>query len=97
MDVKEKIMNKPKCRYCGQPMEVDDIDYYGTYYKCSCEGYQKERRIMGEINYLKYQRVQKIRELEDHRSSGVYLKERNSLKNAISKLDYEYEKEPEVK
>ena len=90
-------MNNPKCRYCGQPMKIDDIDYYNTYYKYDCEGYQKERKLVKEIDYLKYQRVQKIRELENHRSTGVYLKKRNSLKSSIRELDSEYEKEPEVK
>lgn len=90
-------MNHPKCRYCGQSMKIDDTDYYDTYYECDCEGYQKERRLLGEINYLKNERVQKIRELENHRSTGVYLKKRNSLKSSIRELDREYEKEPEVK
>nr|DAG32691.1 MAG TPA: zinc finger domain-containing protein [Caudoviricetes sp.] len=90
-------MNNPKCRYCGQPMKIDEVYYDTRFYKCNCEGYQKEVELMKEIDNLEYQRRKKIVELRKHRDTGIYSKERNSLKNAISKLDYEYEKEPEVK
>ncbi len=35
-------MNNPLCRYCGKPMKIYDEDYYGTTYKCACDGYKKD-------------------------------------------------------
>lgn len=84
-------MNKPKCRYCGQPMIYDGTYYDDMSFTCNCDGYQKELNLVSEIESLKYKREQKIRELENHRNAGEYLRLRNSLEQKIRELDSKYE------
>lgn len=81
-------MSNPLCRYCGKPMEIDNVDYYGTTYECSCDDYKKDIALQKEISEIDRKLLMKKIELDNHRNQSIYkkrIKEVEQILNDINK------------
>lgn len=83
-------MSKPLCKYCGNPMLIDSIEYSDIWYKCKCEGYLKEQKLLTEIKDIEYSLYEKRDELRKHRSNSLYEKSIEELKRQIKKIENDY-------
>lgn len=83
-------MSKPLCKYCGNPMLIDSIEYTDIWYECKCEGYLKEQKLLTEIRDIEYSLWEKRDELQKHRSNSLYTKSIGELKRQIEKIENDY-------
>lgn len=84
------MTNYPLCRYCGEPMEIADVDYYGTTYKCACEGYKKDVALQIEIKKLTNQLNKKEDELREHRNDSMYNKKIKKAEKIIDDVKRDF-------
>lgn len=83
-------MRKPLCKYCGNPMFIEGIEYTDIWYECKCEGYLKEQKLLKEIGDIKHSLWKKEDELQKHRSNSLYAKSIEELKREIEKVENDY-------
>lgn len=84
-------MREPLCRYCGKPMLIDSIEYTDIWYTCSCEGYEKEKRLKQELRELECKVYNKKSELAGHQAASLYETTLRELKKKISEIERAYE------
>ena len=90
------MSKKPLCRYCEQPMKIDEVYYNQIDYCCDCDGYKKESSLRKEIACLEHNRVEKIVELSKHMSTIAFRRKKSKLEQAIREVDNRYEKEEKI-
>lgn len=83
-------MREPLCKYCGNPMLIDSIEYTDIWYKCNCEGYLKEQKLMADIRDIEYSLRKKQDELQQHRSNSLYAKSIQELKLKLMEIEELY-------
>lgn len=83
-------MSNPLCKYCGNPMLIDSIEYTDIWYKCKCEGYLKEQKLLTEIRDIEDSLWKKRDELQKHKSNSLYAKSIRELKKQIEKIEHDY-------
>lgn len=83
-------MRNPLCKYCGNPMLIDNIEYTDIWYKCKCEGYLKEQKLIVEIRDIEDSLWKKKNELANHQSSSMYAKSIGELKRKVEKIEELY-------
>ena len=65
-------------------------EYSDIWYKCKCEGYLKEQKLLTEIKDIEYSLYEKRDELRKHRSNSLYEKSIEELKRQIEKIENDY-------
>lgn len=83
-------MQNPLCKYCGNPMSIQDIDYYGISYECHCDGYIKEQELEEEISAIEDNLRKKKAELECHRANSLYRCSIRELEQKIKEIESQY-------
>ena len=84
-------MNNPLCKYCGSPMKIESVDYYGVSYECRCDGYIKEQELKEEIFTIEHNLWKKKSELENHQANSLYRCSIRELENKIKEIKLQYE------
>ena len=85
-----KNMSNPLCKYCNNPMLIDSIEYTDIWYKCKCEGYLKEQKLISEIRDIKDSLRKKEAELQEHKSNSLYAKSIRELKRKLRETEELY-------
>jgi hypothetical protein len=83
-------MREPLCKYCGNPMLIDSIEYTDIWYKCKCEGYLKEQKLLTEIRDIEDSLWKKKDELQNHKSNNLYAKSIRELKKKLEETEELY-------
>ena len=83
-------MSNPLCKYCGNPMLIDSIEYTDIWYKCKCEGYLKEQKLLAEIRDIEDSLRKKRDELQTHKSNSLYAKSIGELKRKLRETEELY-------
>jgi len=84
-------MGNPLCKHCGEPMEIESVDYYGASYECKCEGYIKEWKLKEELSTIRKALREKETELENHINNSLYECTIREFENKIKEFKKQYE------